>query len=314
MTVALDGVRVGATPPAGAATSAPAMAEALQRMAATGLDHAVVGDHVSFFGGFGTDGLVQAAMLSALHPALPVHTCVYLLALRHPVLVARQISTIASVAPERLVLGVGIGGEDRHEVEVCGVDPRTRGRRMDECLVALRGLLTGDPLTHHGPFFAFEDALVRPAPPEPVPVLVGGRSDAAVRRAGRLGDGWLGIWVSPDRFATATADADAAAVAAGRDPAALHYAMTVWCGFGDDPAEGRRHVAPVMEAIYGLPFERFERYVPTGDPSDVADALAPYAERGCRTFSLLARGPDDDATIEAAGLVRRELRRRTGPR
>src|SRR3546814_11272817 len=103
-------------------------------MADAGCDHLVVGDHVCFFGGWGVDGLVEATALSMLHPALPVHTSVYLLVLRHPVVVARQISTLALRAPGRLVLGVGIGGEDRDEVRACSVDPSPRGRRMDDCL------------------------------------------------------------------------------------------------------------------------------------------------------------------------------------
>jgi alkanesulfonate monooxygenase SsuD/methylene tetrahydromethanopterin reductase-like flavin-dependent oxidoreductase (luciferase family) len=82
-----------------------------------------VGDHVTFFGGFGVDGLVHATLLLAQHPAIEVHTSVYLLPLRHPVPVARQLSTISTFAPGRLVLGVGIGGEDPHEVTSCGVDP-----------------------------------------------------------------------------------------------------------------------------------------------------------------------------------------------
>ena len=283
------------------------LASTLAAMAEAGLDHAVVGDHVSFFGGFGMDGLVQATALSMLHPALPVHTCVYLLALRHPVLVARQISTLASLAPGRLVLGVGLGGEDRHEVEVCGVDPRSRGRRMDECLALLRPLLEGKGVTHAGEFFLLEDAKVLPAVPLPVPVLVGGRSSAAVRRSGRYGDGWLGIWVSPQRFKAAAAEAGEAAAAAGRDPGTLGHALTVWCGFGDDPDEGRGAVAPVMQSLYGLPFARFERYVPVGPAEAVAGALRPYVEAGCRSFSLLAQGSSGEAVVGAAAQVRRML-------
>jgi alkanesulfonate monooxygenase SsuD/methylene tetrahydromethanopterin reductase-like flavin-dependent oxidoreductase (luciferase family) len=118
------------------------------------------------------------------------------------VAVARQLASIAELAPGRLTFGVGIGGEDRHEIRVCGVDPRTRGRRMDECLQILRALASGGPVTFEGEFFSLNDALVIPTPSPPIPLVVGGRSEAAVRRAGRLGDGWLGIWVSPKRFAT----------------------------------------------------------------------------------------------------------------
>src|SRR5215469_4375996 len=117
-----------------------------------GIDYVCCGDHVSFFG-IGFDGLTQATALAMLHPALPVHIGVYLLPLRHPVLVARQLADFAMLAPGRLVFGVGVGGEDRHEIAICGVDPATRGRRMDECLTVLRGLLTGNPVTWHGEFF-----------------------------------------------------------------------------------------------------------------------------------------------------------------
>src|SRR3546814_1387274 len=95
---------------------------------------------------------------------------------RHPVVVARQRATRARRAPGRLVLGVGIGGEDRDEVRACSVDPSTRGRRMDDCLAVLRPLLAGSTVDHAGEFFSLSSVSIRPAPPAPVPVVVGGRS------------------------------------------------------------------------------------------------------------------------------------------
>ena len=97
-----------------------------------GLDHVAVGDHVSFRSGAGSDGLLAAAGVLAAAERLATNTAVYLLPLRHPVLVARQLADIGALAPGRFIFGVGVGGEDRHEVEVCGVDPAVRGRRMDE--------------------------------------------------------------------------------------------------------------------------------------------------------------------------------------
>src|SRR5581483_7334405 len=144
------------------------------RAAAAGIDHICCGDHVSFFGGMGFDGLVQAAALTTLDPALPVYTGVYLLPLRHPVLVARQLADIARIAPGRLIFGTGIGGEDRREVAACGVDPATRGLRMDECLTIVRQLLTGKAVTFHGTFFDLDEAVIAPAPAEPVPIIIGG--------------------------------------------------------------------------------------------------------------------------------------------
>ena len=118
----------------------------LGRIAEAGVDHLCVGDHVSFFVGAGSDGLITATSLLAAQAQLPVYVGLYLLPLRHPVPVARQLATIAELAPGRLTLGVGIGGEDPHELEICGIDPKTRGRRMDECLAILRGLAEGAPV------------------------------------------------------------------------------------------------------------------------------------------------------------------------
>ena len=84
---------------------------------------------------------------TTLPPRLPVYNGVYLLPLRHPVLVARQLADIDRIAPGRLIFGVGVGGEDRREVAICGVDPATRGQRMNECLAIVRQLLTGAPAT-----------------------------------------------------------------------------------------------------------------------------------------------------------------------
>jgi alkanesulfonate monooxygenase SsuD/methylene tetrahydromethanopterin reductase-like flavin-dependent oxidoreductase (luciferase family) len=276
-------------------------------MADAGCDHLVVGDHVCFFGGWGIDGLVEATVLSMLHPTLPVHTSVYLLVLRHPVVVARQVSTLMARAPGRLVLGVGIGGEDRNEVRACGVDPSTRGRRMDESLAVLRQLLAGRTVDQAGEFFSLSSVSIRPAPPAPVPVVVGGRSAAAVHRAGVLGDGWLGIWVSPERFAAATSEAQDAAVEAGRGDVDWKHGMTVWCGLADDRSSATGAVSRAMEGVYGLPFERFARYVPAGTPADVADALRPYMDAGCRTFNLLTQSPDPSMIPGAVGEVRRLL-------
>src|SRR3954451_23232830 len=181
------GVRVGLFP--AALDQHGGGQEQLRLLVDAGVDHLCVGDHVSFFVGAGSDGLITATSMLTAHSELPVYVGLYLLPLRHPVPVARQLATVAQFAPGRLTLGVGIGGEDPHEIEICGVDPKTRGRRMDECLRVLRSLADGTPLTFDGEFFALEDALIVPSPSPAIPLIVGGRSDAAISRAARLGDG-----------------------------------------------------------------------------------------------------------------------------
>jgi alkanesulfonate monooxygenase SsuD/methylene tetrahydromethanopterin reductase-like flavin-dependent oxidoreductase (luciferase family) len=135
--------------------------------------------------------------------------------------------------------------------------------------------MTGTAVTFHGRFFDLDEAVIMPPPAAPVPVIVGGRSDAAVRRAGRLGDGWLGIWNSPRRFAAAAEIAAKEAASVGRpDPPARH-AMQVWCGLADPKEAARGCLAPAMETFYQLPFERFERYCPYGTADDVAESSRP---------------------------------------
>jgi alkanesulfonate monooxygenase SsuD/methylene tetrahydromethanopterin reductase-like flavin-dependent oxidoreductase (luciferase family) len=273
-----------------------------------GIDHVCCADHVSF-AGTGFDGLVQATALTLLHPTLPVYSGVYLLPLRHPVLVARQLSDISRLAPGRLIFGVGVGGEDRREVSNCGVDPATRGPRMNECLAIVRQLLTGTAVTFHGKFFDLDEAVIAPAPAAAIPIIIGGRSDAAIRRAGRLGDGWLGIWASPRRFAVAVAmTADEAARTGRPDPPARH-GMQVWCGLADSRQAARDCLAPAMQAFYQLPFERFERYCPYGTAADVAEFLRPYLDAGCTEFNLIPQSPDHDQAIAGTAAVKRLLAR-----
>jgi alkanesulfonate monooxygenase SsuD/methylene tetrahydromethanopterin reductase-like flavin-dependent oxidoreductase (luciferase family) len=294
--------------PSGLLDQGPETAGAfLARAEQAGIDHICCGDHVSFFGGLGFDGLVQATALAMLHPTLPVYTGVYLLPLRHPVLVARQLADIARLAPGRLIFGVGIGGEDRHEVSSCGVDPATRGRRMDESLAVVRQLLTGKPVTLHGAFFDVDETVFAPVPAGEIPIIVGGRSDAAIRRAGRLGDGWLGIWNSPGRFAAAVEMAAEEAARAARPGRPRRHAMQVWCGLADSRQAARACLAPAMEAFYQLPFERFERYCPYGTAEDVAGFLAPYAAVGCAEFNLIPQSPDPGQAIAGTAAVKRLL-------
>jgi alkanesulfonate monooxygenase SsuD/methylene tetrahydromethanopterin reductase-like flavin-dependent oxidoreductase (luciferase family) len=271
-----------------------------------GLDHVFIADHVSFHVGTGMDGLINAATLTALNPALKVVVGVYLLALRHPVLVARQLATIAEAAPGQLVFGVGVGGEDRNEIAMCGVDPRTRGRRTDESLHVLRQLLGGEPVTHSGEFFNFERAWIQPAPQPPIPILIGGRASAAMRRTALYGDGWLGIWCSPQRYAQALEEIADQAAEVGR-PAPMHNGIQLWIGIDDDPAHARARLAKGMERFYRIPFERFEKYSPYGTPAAVADALARYRDAGCRLFNLMPVAATPDEGIAAVAQIKRLL-------
>ncbi len=279
---------------------------ALVRMIeAAGIDHVFVGDHVSFHNGFGMDGLIDAAGLAAMSNSLSVMVGVYLLALRHPVPVARQLASLARSSPGRLVLGVGIGGEDAHEMEICGLDPSKRGRATNHALSAVRQLLSGMPTTCRNAFFSFDNALILPAPEPPIPIMIGGRSPAAARRTAEHGDGWLGIWCSPARFGAFAEEVQALAESAGR-AVHLQHGLQVWVGFGDS---ARDRLASTMQNMYQIPFEPFEKYSPYGTPEVVAEFLAAYVEQGARTFNLACCGDSFEHEIACVAEVRRLLGR-----
>lgn len=270
---------------------------------ATNLDGVTVGDHVSFRDGTGYDGLIQAAALATMSNRLQIWTAVYLLALRHPVAVARQVSSLASLAPGRFVFGVGLGGDDRHELEVCGVDPRRRGRRFDACLDVVVPLLDGETVTSDDPELPIPGARVMPAPDPRVPIIVGGRSEAATRRAGRVGDGWIALWHSPERVAGGIGQVEAAAREHDRTDVRRRYVYTVWCGFDDRPDRARALLAAQMESLYRRPFSAFERYSPYGSARDVVAALSPYVAAGIGEFVIIGVADDDRALVEHVAAV-----------
>ncbi len=304
----MSGVRVGMFLPHDVNSApVPLVRQVLARMDDLGIDHVGIADHVSFHTGWGQDALIEAAALAMLNERLPIYIGVYLLALRHPVTVARQLTQFAVRAPGRLTLGVGVGGEDRHEIEVCGVDPRTRGRRTDECLAILRGLAGADSLDFDGAFYHLEGARIVPAPVPPVPLIVGGRDARALRRAGRLADGWLGIWSTAEKYGERLRIVEDEASAAGRTDFARDHGLQLWCGFGAEEAAAREAVATAMENLYRLPFPAFERFTPSGSPETVANYLRPYVAAGCRTFNVAAQAAHWEEAVEGLAEVRRLL-------
>ena len=274
----------------------------LSRVEEHGLDHVGVGDHVSFHDGTGFDGMVASAVALAGTRSADVQIGIYQLALRHPLLVARQLADLERLAPGRLVLGVGVGGEDRSEVSNCGVHPATRGPRLDESLVLVRALLSGEVVDHDGEFFTLQRASIAETKHVP-PVLVGGRGDAMVRRVAAQGDGWLGLFVSARRFGLVVERVQAAAAELGRAPD--RFALSVWCAFGGEPE--RTELFRGLHDLYRADEEGLRAYCPVGSPAEVAAFLAPYRDAGCTSFTVMpgfARTPAVvDQVAELAGLL-----------
>jgi probable F420-dependent oxidoreductase len=133
---------------------------------------------------------VLCAAMGAVTSRLRFTPFVLKLPVRPPVLVAKQAASVAALTGNRLALGVGISPW-REDFEIMGVDFARRGKRMDECMEIVRGLTSGGYYEFHGEFYDIPAIKISPVPSQPIPLLVGGHADAALRRAVLRGDGWM---------------------------------------------------------------------------------------------------------------------------
>ena len=189
------------------------------------------------------DALVALALMAAVTERATIGTAVLVLPLRHPVVFAKQAASIDAASRGRLRLGVGAGWL-REEFDALNVPFDDRGSRLVEWLEIARACWTGRPPAHESARYTLPPGvLCLPAPPREIPVLMGGHSGAALRRAGRLAGGWLAQQslndVRPDELAAGLETMRAAAEAAGRDPSNLEVVLRVVDSGGraDDVAE-----------------------------------------------------------------------------
>jgi probable F420-dependent oxidoreductase len=135
------------------------------------------------------EAFVLTAALGAVTSRLRFNFFVLKLPVRHPALTAKQAGSLAALTGNRLGLGVGTSPWPE-DYELMGIPFTKRGKRMDECIEIVQGLTTGDYFEFHGEFYDIPKTKMSPAPTQPIPILVGGHADAALRRAARL-DGWM---------------------------------------------------------------------------------------------------------------------------
>ncbi|MFI0450603.1 TIGR03619 family F420-dependent LLM class oxidoreductase [Actinomadura sp. 6N118] len=137
------------------------------------------------------DVWVTIGAMAAVTERVRFATNVYIPPARDLFTVAKAVSTAAALSGDRAIFGVGVGW-CKDEFLQTGQDFHTRGKRLDEMIPALRTLWQGGMVEHHGTFYDFGPLSIAPVPSKPVPVYIGGDSDAALRRAARVGDGWIG--------------------------------------------------------------------------------------------------------------------------
>lgn len=172
------------------------------------------------------DACAYLSYLAARTERIRLGTFVYLLGIRHPFVGARAFATLDIVSGGRALCGVGAGWL-RPEWDAVGIDPSTRGARLDEAIGIVRRLWTEPEITHEGPHFPFEPVAFEPKPVQDggPPIHVGGESDRALRRAATVGDGWLGMAHTPASAAARVERLRALAEEAGRDPRAVEVTV-----------------------------------------------------------------------------------------
>jgi probable F420-dependent oxidoreductase len=143
------------------------------------------------------DPWTTIAAMAAVTQRLQFATFVFILPLREPIQLAKTLGTLSLLTNGRVALGAGAGWI-REEFDALGIDFHTRGKRMDEMAVAMRKLWSGEVVEHPGRFFDFAPLQMSPAPAHEPPIWFGGLSEAAMKRAATLGDGWLGVGNTPE--------------------------------------------------------------------------------------------------------------------
>lgn len=280
-----------------------------QRAEAAGYDSIWAGDHISYRNPI-LDVTVALSTFAAVTERIAIGAAIVLLPLRHPSLVAKAFASLDFVSGGRVVLGIGVGGEGPKDFEAVGIPVSERGARTDEAMRALRELFRGGPASFEGRFFAFADVEIEP-PAGQVggpPLWVGGRSEAALRRAGRLGDGWVPIWVSAERFRHGLAEVRRHAEEAGRDPGAIAAAVVLPAHVDDDGERARRELLVHLSQRYAGQFEPHvvDRYCVAGTPAECAARVQEYAEAGARHVVFNPSGPAA-GYLEAVERLRAEV-------
>jgi probable F420-dependent oxidoreductase len=259
----------------------------------SGFDSLWVGDHISMAIPF-LDPLLMLAQAAVVSRRLVFGTGVYLLPLRNVGAAAKQVATLDHLTEGRFIFGVGVGGEFPKEYEVCGVPREERGPRLTEQMQALRALWSGDKASFHGKYYSFSDVPMKPPPRQPggPPMWCGGRSDAALKRAGALADGYHAYVVTPGMYRDALEKAAAAADAAGRKLARYGTGHLLFTRIDDSYETALDVAAASLGKRYAMDFRKAaQRYAALGRPDQVAETIRKFHAAGVRHLVVDLCGP-----------------------
>jgi probable F420-dependent oxidoreductase len=281
--------------------------EVVRQARALGYESIWAGDHIAAHVPI-NDPLIQLAYLAALAPELRYGTSVYLLPLRPPAVVAKLVATIdRMLGAGRFIFGVGVGGEFIAEYKACGVDVHERGARMDEALNVVRRLWNESPVEHHGRYFDFPSLDLKPKPLSPggPPIWFGGRAEAALARAARVGHGWIPYVITPQRYAQGLERITQLAAAADRQLDNFGTGLFIFFNIGQSFEQSLEVAAGMIGGYYAMDFRpAARRYCALGRPSEVAARIAEFRDAGAREFVLAATAPAEEHTVQLERFAR----------
>lgn len=230
--------------------------------------------------------MTTLAAIAARTSRLKFGPGVLVLPYRTPVVAAKELATIDYLSGGRLLPAVGIGVEIPKEFEASGVPFKERGRRTDEAIQIIRRLWLEDDVTFEGEFYRLERITIFPKPlQKPPPIWIGGKSEAAMRRAGRLGDGWIPSFITPEEFRRGVERVQRYARESGREIPADHFGVLINYAFADSPAAGLRLADPY------IPRNRVDeatlaQSMAFGPPDAIARKVEGYVAGGGSKFIL----------------------------
>lgn len=281
-----------------------------RRLEASGLDSIWVGDHLAFHIPV-VESLSLLCFVAAATERIELGTGVLLLPLRHPSWTAKITSTLDMLSGGRLLLGIGVGGEFPPEFDAVDVPLEERGPRTDETIEILRRFWSEASVEHHGTHFDFGPVTIEPGPVRPggPPILVGGRKAVSMRRAGRLGDGYLSHMCDVARYRSNLATIAGHAHAAGRTGRPFQTAALLFTVLDESYEAAHERASAQLGTIYATDFrEASKRYCLLGKPEDCLDQMRSFARAGCRHFVLSALSDPNELIDTASTSMLPELR------
>ena len=282
-----------------------------RKMEASGLHSIWVGDHIAFHIPV-VESLTLLSFCAAATERIELATGVLLLPLRHPSLTAKITSSLDLLSEGRLILGVGVGGEFPPEFDAVGSPIDERGPRTNESIEILRRHWREASVEHHGAHFDFGPVKIEPKPVREggPPIVVGGRKAVSMRRAGRLGDGYISHMCDVDTYRANMASIADHARAAGRAGLPFHAAALLFTVLDDSYEAAHERASSMLGRIYNTDFrEASKRYCLLGRPEDCLDQMREFAKAGCRHFVISALSDADEIIEEAAQRMIPELAR-----